>query len=137
MRFGMSRGWFGWLGLGQMRLQSIVEWGNRPPSYLPEANLVARTLAQVNGGEPFNQIPESVGNLSITAHILGGCPMGGSTDEGVIDTNHELLGHPGLYVVDGAAVPANVGVNPSLTITAMAERCMSKIDAKDAPSTRE
>jgi cholesterol oxidase len=77
-------------------------------------------------------LPESIGNLSVTAHILGGCPMGTSGADGVIDTNHEVFGHPGLYVVDASAVPANVGVNPSLTITAMAERAMSKIEAAES-----
>lgn len=120
----------GALGLGRPRLRSMVERGRRPPSYLPQANRAARVLAQVNGGEPFNQLPESIGNRSITAHILGGCPMGADADTGVIGVDHQLHGHPGIYVVDGAAVPANVGVNPSLTITAMAERCMAAIPAR-------
>ncbi|RYZ82015.1 MAG: cholesterol oxidase, partial [Moraxellaceae bacterium] len=66
--------------------------------------------------------PESVGGLSITAHILSGCPMSHSGQDGVIDTRHEVHGHSGLFVVDGSSIPANIGVNPSLTITAMAER---------------
>ena len=61
----------------------------------------------------------------LTAHFLGGCPIGASADEGVIDPYHRLYGHPGISVVDGAAVSANLGVNPSLTITAQAERAMS------------
>ncbi|MEJ5225422.1 MAG: GMC family oxidoreductase, partial [Anaerolineales bacterium] len=70
---------------------------------------------------------ESVLNMSVTAHILGGCVMGPDPAHGVIDTNHEVFGYPGLFVVDGSAIPANVGVNPSLTITALAERAMSRI----------
>jgi cholesterol oxidase len=61
----------------------------------------------------------------MTAHFLGGCPIGNSAETGVIDAYHRLYGHPGLHVVDGAAVSANVGVNPSLTITAQAERTMA------------
>ncbi|CAM5302092.1 hypothetical protein SANTM175S_07330 [Streptomyces antimycoticus] len=61
----------------------------------------------------------------LTAHFLGGCPIGASPKEGVIDPYHRLYGHPGIHVVDGAAVSANLGVNPSLTITAQAERAMS------------
>ena len=74
--------------------------------------------------------PRAFANLSITAHVLGGCAMGTSAVDGVIDAAHEVFGYPGLYVVDGSAVPANVGVNPSLTITAMAERCMSAFPAR-------
>ncbi|MBU0651689.1 MAG: GMC family oxidoreductase, partial [Proteobacteria bacterium] len=73
---------------------------------------------------------ESLANLSFTAHILGGCHMGHSRETGVIDKDHQVFGYPGLYVVDGAAVSANVGVNPSLTIAALAERCMSLIPAR-------
>jgi cholesterol oxidase len=113
-------------------MQSAVVRGHRPPTYLAVANRAARLLAQVNGGEPFNIAPESLAGLSITAHVLGGCAMGKSAADGVIDASHEVFGYPGLYVVDGSAVPANVGVNPSLTITAMAERCMSAIPRREA-----
>lgn len=61
----------------------------------------------------------------LTAHFLGGCPIGDSPETGVLDPYHRLYGHPGISVVDGAAVSANLGVNPSLTITAQAERAMS------------
>lgn len=97
----------------------------RAPSYLPQANRIAEVFARVSGGVPGNALLESVGNASMTAHVLGGCVMGGSAVDGVIDERHEVFGYPGLYVVDASAIPANVGVNPSLTITAMAERAMS------------
>ena len=61
----------------------------------------------------------------MTAHFLGGCPIGADPEHGVIDPYHRLYGHPGIHVVDGSAVSANLGVNPSLTITAQAERAMS------------
>jgi cholesterol oxidase len=75
-------------------------------------------------------LQESLANLSTTAHILGGCHMGRSSYDGVIDTSHQVFEYPGLYVIDGSAVSANVGVNPSLTITALAERAMSLIPSK-------
>ena len=101
--------------------------GQSAPTYLPLANQAARALAGVTGGMPLNILTESIGNTATTAHILGGCHMGDSPGTGVIDTSHQVFGYPGLYVVDGSAVSANIGANPSLTITALAERAMSKI----------
>lgn len=103
-------------------LKSRVSKGGRAPSYLPQANAAARAFAEASNGIALNTVMESVGNLSVTAHILGGAVMAARAEDGVIDVNHEVFGYPGLYVVDGAAIPANVGVNPSLTITALAER---------------
>ncbi len=103
-------------------LKSELTEGGRTPTFIPQANQAARTFAEISDGVPQNMIVESIGNMSVTAHILGGCIMGTSADNGVIDTRHEVFGYPGLYVVDASAIPANVGVNPSLTITAMAER---------------
>jgi len=103
-------------------LDSEIVGEHAPPTFLPEANRAARTHAEANGGVPFNVLPESLANLSITAHVLGGAALGRTRDEGVIDERHEVFGYPGLYVVDASAIPANIGVNPSLTITAMAER---------------
>lgn len=113
-------------------VQSQLEEGARAPTFLPEANAAARAYAAEAGGTPLNVWLESVGNLSITAHILGGCPMGASAESGVIDTAHRVFNYPGLYVVDGSALSANVGVNPSLTITALAERAMGLIRPKAA-----
>ena len=96
--------------------------GRQAPSYLPQANAVARAFADSIGGRPLDLLLESIGGKSITAHILGGAAIGSDASDGVIDTDHEVFGHSGLYVVDGSAIPANVGVNPSLTITAIAER---------------
>jgi len=98
-------------------------------TYLPEANLAARTFAEQSGGAAQNNLLESLFNMSVTAHILGGCRIAGGPEEGVIDSSHQVFGYPGLYVMDGSAIPANVGVNPSLTITAMAERAVSLIQA--------
>jgi len=121
MSFTWGRGFFSGFKIG---LQSATPSGKSAPAYIPEANQAARAFAQASDGIPHNSLIESVLNMSVTAHILGGCVIGESSDRGVIDRNHEVFGYPGLYVVDGAAIPANVGVNPSLTITAMAERAM-------------
>jgi len=122
MAFSWGRGPFSGYKVG---LQSSTSSGRSAPAYIAEANLAARTFAQVSGGIPHNSLIESLFNMSVTAHILGGCVIGADPNSGVIDPTHQVYGYPGLYVVDGAAIPANVGVNPSLTITAMAERAMS------------
>jgi cholesterol oxidase len=113
------------------RLVSDAAPGQEVPAYIPRANEAARTLAQHIGGTPHNTLLESVGNASVTAHILGGCVIGADRDEAVIDINHQVFGHPGLFVTDAAAIPANVGVNPSLTISAMAERFSARFPAND------
>ncbi|MES2919463.1 MAG: FAD-dependent oxidoreductase [Pseudomonadota bacterium] len=112
-------------------LISRISKGGRSPSFIPQANAAARAFAEASGGTPLNTLMESVGNLSVTAHILGGAVMAARPEDGVIDVNHEVFGHPGLYVVDGSAIPANVGVNPSLTITALAERFGARFPARD------
>jgi cholesterol oxidase len=81
---------------------------------------------------PFSLVTETLFNIPTTAHILGGCCMGDSIDSGVIDANHEVHGYPGLYVMDGASISANPGVNPSLTITALTERAVAKFPRKPA-----
>jgi cholesterol oxidase len=113
-------------------LRSTVVVGKQPPTYLPIANQATRAFANASGGEPLNMLIESVANKSTTAHILGGAVIGATRDQGVIDTRHELFGHLGLYVVDASAIPVNLGVNPSLTITALAERFASLIPAAAA-----
>jgi cholesterol oxidase len=79
---------------------------------------------------PQNALTEVLLNIPMTAHILGGCIIGKDRDSGVIDARHRVFGYDNMYVTDGSAVPANMGVNPSLTITAMAERAMSFIPPK-------
>jgi cholesterol oxidase len=113
------------------QLRSAVAPGQRAPSYIPEANEAARKLAEHIGGTPHNNLLESMGNASVTAHILGGCPIGSGPDHGVIGLDHQVFGHPGLFVTDAAAIPANVGVNPSLTIAALAERFSARFPAKE------
>jgi cholesterol oxidase len=92
---------------------------------------VTRTFAQKTGGIPMGSLGENLLNFPTTAHILGGCPVGKSSGEGVVDSSFEVHNYPGLYVIDGSIMPANPGVNPSLTITALAEYALSKIPPKD------
>lgn len=123
LRFTYARNW---LRGGRYGLQSAVSVGRRAPSYLPQANAAARAFAEVSNGIAMNVLPESLGNLSVTAHPLGSAVMAATPDDGVIDSDHQVFGHPGLYVVDASAIPANVGVNPSLTIIALAERFIAR-----------
>jgi cholesterol oxidase len=82
---------------------------------------------------PLNSTAEILFNIPSTAHILGGCPMGDNIDEGVINRNFEVFGYPGMYILDGSVIQGNLGVNPSFTITALAEYAMSKIPEKRQP----
>jgi len=107
------------------RLVSEQETGKPAPTYIPIANEAARVAAAAMGGDPMSAINEVVLDTPTTAHVLGGAAVGASPRTGVIDGYHRMFGHPGVHVVDGAAVGANLGVNPALTITAMAERAMS------------
>jgi cholesterol oxidase len=95
------------------------------PSFLPVAQQAAEILGEELGGEPQNVISEVLLRTPATAHVLGGAAIAHSPEEGVIDAKHEVFGHPGLYVCDGSVIPGNLGVNPSLTITALAERFAS------------
>jgi cholesterol oxidase len=109
--------------------------GAAPTASIPEATELAKRVADKLQGLAVSLVTETALGIPTTAHILGGCCMGASVDEGVIDRDHRVFGYEGLYVVDGSAVSANPGVNPSLTITAMAERAMSKVAARAASST--
>ena len=95
------------------------------PSYLPIAQQAAEILAEELDGEPQNVISEVLLRTPATAHILGGCCIGRDAESGVIDEQHQVFGYPGLYVCDGSVVPGNLAVNPSLTISALAERFAS------------
>jgi cholesterol oxidase len=79
----------------------------------------------------MGNFPETLFDMAATAHLIGGCPMGVSAEEGVVDPHCQVHNYPGLYVIDGTVLPANPGINPSLTITALAEYAMSLIPAKD------
>ncbi|MBL9008374.1 MAG: GMC family oxidoreductase [Myxococcales bacterium] len=113
-------------------LTSRLGEGPAPTANIPEATELARRIAAEIDGELATLLTETLLGIPTTAHILGGCCMGESAAEGVIDRDHRVFGYPGLRVIDGSAISANPGVNPSLTITALAERAMSKIHARQA-----
>jgi cholesterol oxidase len=111
-------------GVGRGLLTARQGHGAPNPKQIKAASEAASAIAADINGFPGSNVGELMG-APLTAHFLGGCPIGSSRDTGVIDPYHRLYGHPGISVVDGAAVSANLGVNPSLTITAQAERAMS------------
>ncbi|MEY4064117.1 MAG: hypothetical protein RIR26_325 [Pseudomonadota bacterium] len=112
-------------------LVSDREKGSDPvPSEIPAANEFTEWFANKVGGLSQCAVTQVTVNIPTTAHVLGGCSLGQSPQDGVIDAQHRLFGYEGLYVCDGSTVPANLGVNPSLTITAMTERAMTFIPPK-------
>ncbi|MFE7891742.1 GMC oxidoreductase [Streptomyces sp. NPDC057412] len=111
-------------GVGKGLLTARQGHGAPNPKQIKAASEAASVIAADINGFPGSNVGELMGT-PLTAHFLGGCPIGDSPETGVIDPYHRLYGHPGISVVDGAAVSANLGVNPSLTITAQAERAMS------------
>ncbi|WP_433307609.1 FAD-dependent oxidoreductase [Actinoplanes sp. CA-030573] len=124
-----SRGWLRGRLPGRLReglpgrLRSRPGIGTPNPVWVPAAHDVARRVAGKIDGVPLGAVTELIGR-PVTGHFIGGCAIGADATRGVIDPYHRLYGHPGLHVVDGSAVAANLGVNPSLTITALAERAI-------------
>jgi cholesterol oxidase len=100
------------------------------PSYIPIANDMARRVAKKIDGWPASAINEVLLDIPTTAHILGGAPIGSDPQNAVCDGQNRVFGSPGLYVIDGSAIPVNLGANPALTITALAEHAMSHIPVK-------
>jgi len=92
---------------------------------------VTRWFAKRTGGAAQSALTESIRNTPTTAHILGGAVVGPDPERGVVDGANRAYGYENLLVCDGAAIPANPGVNPSLTITAKAEHAMSLVPPKD------
>jgi len=109
---------------GRAKLTSTQGAGEPNPSWIPVANHATRQLAENIGGVAGGTWGDLF-NIPMTAHFIGGCPIGDSAATGVIDPYHRLYGYPDLHVVDGAALSANLGVNPALSITAQAERAMA------------
>jgi cholesterol oxidase len=117
---------------GPLGMATSVDEGPRPTAFIPEAKAVAEQFAEIVGGKPMVLLTETVLGIPTTAHILGGCTMGATRETGVIDKDNHVFGYENLWVCDGSMLSANLGVNPALTITALAERAMSRIPAKDA-----
>jgi cholesterol oxidase len=101
------------------------------PTFIPAANTAAAILADAMGGTAQSNLPEALFNVPATAHILGGAVIAADPEHGVVDERQRAFGYRNLLVCDGAVVPANPGVNPSLTITALAEHAMSYIEPHD------
>ncbi len=99
------------------------------PRFIPVANEFAAWLAERTGGIAQSGLTEAAANIPTTAHILGGAVIGSGPESGVVDARQRVFGYENLLVCDGSAIPANVGVNPSLTITALAEHAMSHVPA--------
>lgn len=129
MRFNCRRRWW---RLGRTSMNSQLAPGTRKvPSYIPLANEIARRIGHKIDGQPLSSWPEVLFNVPTTAHILGGCVMGRTPAQGVVNFKGEIHGYPNLFVVDGSNVPVNLGVNPSLTITALAEYIMAQFKPKN------
>ncbi len=120
---------------GRWRMSSRQGHGAPNPTWIPVGNEVVRRIATHLGGVPGGNIGEPF-NMPLTAHFIGGCTIGDSIDSGVVDPYQRVYGHPGLHVADGAAISANLGVNPSLTITAQAERAMAFWPNQGEPDPR-
>jgi cholesterol oxidase len=103
----------------------LVSRGGQVPTYIPQANEFAKKLAQIAGGTAMSMLPEILFDIPGTAHCIGGCAIAGTPAKGVVDSRHRVFGYKNMYVCDGSVVAANLGVNPSLTITALSERAMS------------
>jgi cholesterol oxidase len=119
---------------GAMRLQTEQDAAKPNPTFIPIANEAAEWMAKEIDGVPQSSLLEAIANIPTTAHILGGVVIARSPQEGVVDARHRVFGYENLLVCDGSVVPANVGVNPSLTITALTERAMSFVPEAGVPA---
>jgi cholesterol oxidase len=125
-----------WFGRG-VKLQTEQDPEKPNPTFIPAADAVTRWMAERTGGIAQSALTEAIFNIPTTAHILGGAVIGSGPEQGVVDARNRVFGYENLMVCDGAAIPANPGVNPSLTITALAEHAMSQVPPKpgtDAPA---
>ncbi|MBA4607738.1 GMC family oxidoreductase [Aeromicrobium sp. Marseille-Q0843] len=118
-----------------LRMTTREGIGEPNPEWIPVSHRVARSLARRVGGVAGGSVADLVG-VPVTAHFIGGCVIGATPEEGVVDPYQRLFGHPGLHVVDGSTISANLGVNPSLTITAQAERALSLWPNRGEPDAR-
>jgi cholesterol oxidase len=117
---------------GLFGMKSTAEEGKKPTPFMPEAHDLAARFAKIVNGKPMALLTETLFGIPTTAHIMGGAVMGKDRTEGVIDKDNRVFGYQNMYVCDGSMISANPGINPSLTITALAERAMSKIEPPTA-----
>lgn len=127
MRFRIGRSLF---TLFRKGLVAEEEPGYTINAQVEGSHEITREFARRTNGVPLGSLGENLLGLPTTAHILGGAPIGKTAEEGVVNENFEMHHYPGLFIVDGSIMPANPGVNPSLTITALAEYAMSKIERR-------
>ena len=120
--FRTRRGWF-----GRIRFTTEQDPEKPNPTFIEVANEAAEVLARETGGVAQSMILEALGNVPTTAHILGGAVVADSPDHGVVDRSGRVFGYRNMLICDGSTVPANPGVNPSLTITAMSEHAMAHV----------
>jgi cholesterol oxidase len=120
--------------LGGLRLQTLQDPERPNPTFIPVANEAAERVARKIDGIPQSGITEALLNVPTTAHILGGAVIGADANTGVVDRHLKVFGYQNLMVCDGAAIPANVGVNPSLSIAALAEWAMSHVPSATEPT---
>lgn len=130
-RLGLQRRWRWWWPFSKGLTTEIPEGQEAVPTYIPAANAAAKAMSAQLGGLARSSVTEALLNVPTTAHILGGCAMGKSAEDGVIDWRCRVFGYENLLVVDGSMIGANLGVNPSLTITAIAEHAMSHVEKKN------
>ncbi len=119
---------------GSFWLQTEQDPERPNPTFIPIANQAAEWFAKRTGGIAQSALTEALFNIPSTAHILGGAVIAPDPSQGVIDADQRVFGYENLLVCDGSAIPANVGVNPSLTITALAEHAMSRVPATGTPA---
>ncbi|CAM4184523.1 GMC oxidoreductase [Flavobacterium weaverense] len=112
-------------------MASSVGKGVKPSAYIPESIALTKKYSEIIDGVPTSFVLESIAGIPSTAHVLGGAVMGKDSSQGVINKNNEVFGYKNMYVIDGAMISANPGVNPSLSITAIAERAMAQIGDKE------
>jgi cholesterol oxidase len=129
MRFRIGRNGF---TLFRRGLVAEEEPGYEIHAQVKGSHELTRDFAKRTNGVPLGSLGENLLGLPTTAHILGGAPIGKDAAEGVVNENFEIHNYEGLYIIDGSIMPANPGVNPSLTITALAEYAMSKIPTNSA-----
>jgi cholesterol oxidase len=123
--FRAKRGLF-----GRVSLTTEQDPEKPNPTFIAVANEAAEVLARKTGGVAQSVILEALANIPTTAHILGGAVIGRSPEEGVVDAASRVFGYRHMLVCDGSTMPANPGVNPSLTITALSEYAMSQVPAR-------
>ena len=111
-------------------MKSRLSSGKAPSAFIPEAHKIAREHAKITNSKSVVMLTETLTGIPSTAHILGGAVMGKDGQSGVIDKDNKVFGYVNMYVCDGSMISANPGVNPSLSITAISERAMSKIQNK-------